>query len=143
MSATAIGALAAAGVMGAAVLAGPVANSRAASGVLRGSYYNGGFCYQHKVGEENPYRLRVFEASYDPTAESTELVFMVQKWDGSSNQYNDERLAFKDAVFKLSLGGYYKDANTFCDSVTIDRAARYLGGDVYRYGEWTSTRTIG
>lgn len=138
----AVGALVAAGVAGSALLAGPMASSKADTG-LAGSYYNGGFCYQNEVGQPNTYRLQVTEPKYDPAESSTELAFMVQKWDDSSNQYQDERLAFTTAIDKMSLGGYYSDANVFCDSVTRDRADRYLGGDVYHYGEWTSSRTIG
>lgn len=135
----AVGALVAAGVVGAALLAGPLASSQAGDG-FSGTYYNGGFCYQNKVGEPNPYRLRVFEASYDTNAANASLSFMVEKWDDSSNQYRDERLAFTNKVDKLSLVGYYQDANTFCNAMTSDRAGQYLGGDVYRYGEWTSSR---
>jgi hypothetical protein len=130
-------------VAGAALLAGPLASSQAAAGDLAGAYPNGGFCFQNPVGQPNTYRLQVTEPKYDPAADYADLSFMVQKWDDSSNQYHDERLAFTNSVSKMSLGGYYKDANVFCDAMTRDRADRYLGGDMYRYGEWTSSRTTG
>jgi hypothetical protein len=142
MRTSAVGALVAAGAVGAALLAGPMASSQADSG-LTGTYFNGGFCYQNVVGEPNVYRLNVTEPTYDPAANYADLIFTVQKWDESSNQYQDERLAFTDSVSKMSLGGYYDDANVFCEAVTKDRADQYLGGDVYSYGEWTSKRTVG
>lgn len=137
----AVGVLVATGAAGAVLLAGPMANAQADG--LAGTYFNGGFCYQAPAGEMNTYRLQVAEPNYDPNASYADLSFMVQKWDSSSNQYHDERLAFTNSVSKLSLGGFYSDANTFCDAMTRDNAGKYLGGDVYRYGEWTSTRTIG
>jgi hypothetical protein len=140
----AVGALVAAGAVGAALLAGPMASSQASSGfTLSDSYYNGGFCYQNKAGEPNTYRLQVSERSYDSTSDGADLSFMVQRWDASSNQYRDEWLTFTDSVSKLSLGGYYSDANRFCTAMTQDSASQYLGGDVYNYGEWTSTRVDG
>ena len=148
----AVGALTAAGVAGAALLASPIASSYADSGPpvswggpkgLSGTYSNGGFCYQNKPGDPNTYRLQVSEPSYDPNSATASLSFEVQKWDNASNQYRDERPAFTADIDKLKLGGSYPDANAFCASITGSRAGQYLGGDVYRFGEWTSSRTIG
>lgn len=145
----AVGALVAAGVVGAALLAGPLASSQASSQELfpRGiTYHNGGFCYQNPAGEANTYRLYFSESSYDRNSTGANLTFMVQKWDGSSNQYQDERVAFTTSADKAGLasqdeGAWYADPNFFCKSFSEGKADQ-LGGDVYRYGQYTSTRTV-
>jgi hypothetical protein len=118
-----------------------VAGSQAADSGLSGTYNNGGFCYQNPDGQENTYRLQVTEVDYDASADYADLSLLPQKWDSSSNQYRDDNAAFTISVAKMSLGGYYRDANVFCESFTSNNA-RHLGGDVYRYGVWTSSRTV-
>jgi hypothetical protein len=146
-----MGALAAAGVVGAALLAGPLASSQAEQAFPLGlTYHNGGFCYQNPAGQENTYRLVFSEPEYKYNPESTAAVFTwkVQKWDSSSNQYQDEREAFESGPGKAELAappwdqGFYGDPNFFCKNTTEVRADHDLGGDVYSYGEYTSTRTV-
>lgn len=147
--AAAVGVLAPAGIVGAALLAGPMASSQAAlfpSGI---TYHNGGFCYQNPVGNENTYRLVFSEpdSMYDPNSTGANLTWVVQKWDSGSNQYQDEKAAFTGSSDKAGLentsSAFNADPNAFCTRVTEAKASQYLGGDVYRFGEYTSTRTVG
>jgi hypothetical protein len=143
----AVGALTAAGAAAVALLASPIASSYAETSFggpkgLTGTYPNGGFCYQSRAGSPNTYRLQVSEPRYDPNSSKASLLFEVQKWDNSSNQYHDERTAFTADIDKLVLGGdRFKDANVFCATLTGSHSGE-LGGDAYGNGEWTSTRTI-
>ncbi|HEY6795760.1 MAG TPA: hypothetical protein VI248_13860 [Kineosporiaceae bacterium] len=136
-----VGTLVALGVVGATLLAGPVASSQAAGG----DYPNGGFCYQNKAGKQNIHRLYFSEPGYSSDSDYIFFSFITQKWDDSSNQYQDEGQATRVALNKRHMqsgGVYHNDANYFCKSTTEDPGiSPHLGGEVYRYGEYTSTRT--
>ncbi|HEY6795749.1 MAG TPA: hypothetical protein VI248_13805 [Kineosporiaceae bacterium] len=139
---TALGTAIVAGVVGAALLAGPRAGAQAAQ--YPESYFNGGFCYQHPDGQENKYRLQVTEINYDPSDEFARFSVLPQKWDGNSNQYRDDAPAFQSrGVSKLLLvdNTRFGNPNSFCHDLTnYDPHLRF---DQYSYGVWTSRHEPG
>lgn len=129
-------------VAGAALLAGPLAGAQAAQ--YPENFYNEGYCYQSPSGQGNGSRLRAFDGAMisDPSKESVQFLFRIEKWDTQSNQYRDDHgtntLRATTDISKLLLvdNAQYADANAFCKFVT--EGIPELRGEVYSYGTWTS-----
>lgn len=138
-----VGALVAAGLAGAALLAGPMASSQAADAY---TYPNGGFCYQNSLGQANDYRQYFSEPSYDPDSLNVYFLFVAQQWDDSSNQYKNQGRPVTIALSKSRLKPgtvFHDDANEFCKSITGDpNVSPYMEGRLYSYGEYTSMKTV-
>jgi hypothetical protein len=132
----AVGAAAVVGVVGAALLAGPLTGAQASQ--YPESYWNGGFCYLNPNGQENMYRLQFDEVAYSPEYPAAVFSWKKQEWDTGSNQYHDIGAPFGQwgaDKHLLETNGGYSDPNEFCKAMTSGEVS--FG---YSYGEWTSRR---